>query len=199
MLLAILQEEELEFVKELSANGLTYEFVKGAMLNFGVYQPGVFADSDEKLEDEEKQENIYFFARDMNKLAQEGRYLKVWGRDDEIERIIHILSRKTKNNPIIVGEAGVGKTAIAVSYTHLDVYKRQGLRTKKYQAFLVFKKIISLMIDNTHNNPEGILEIYDLREQVIVGRKRKYSREDIINFIKTSRNLSSETIRQTLN
>ena len=74
-----------------------------------------------------------------------------------------------------------------------------GLRTKKYQAFLVFKKIISLMIDNTHNNPEGILEIYDLREQVIVGRKRKYSREDIINFIKTSRNLSSETIRQTLN
>ena len=55
------------------------------------------------------------------------------------------------------------------------------------------------MIDNTHNNPEGILEIYDLREQVIVGRKRKYSREDIINFIKTSRNLSSETIRQTLN
>lgn len=80
----------------------------------------------------------------------------------------------------------------------IPFFDKFGLRTKKYKAFIVFKRIISLMIDNFHKKPEGILEIYDLREQVKVSRKRKYSREEIFNFIKTSRNLSSETIRQTL-
>ncbi|MEG6587027.1 ATP-dependent Clp protease ATP-binding subunit [Dendrosporobacter sp. 1207_IL3150] len=53
------------------------------------------------------------FGRDLNGLAQEGKIDPVVGRDNEIERVIQILSRRTKNNPVLIGEPGVGKTAIA--------------------------------------------------------------------------------------
>jgi ATP-dependent Clp protease ATP-binding subunit ClpB len=53
------------------------------------------------------------YAQNLNKMAEEGRLDPVIGRDEEIRRVLHILSRKTKNNPILVGEPGVGKTAIA--------------------------------------------------------------------------------------
>ena len=52
------------------------------------------------------------FGRDLTELAREGKLDPVIGRDDEIERVIQILSRRTKNNPVLLGEAGVGKTAI---------------------------------------------------------------------------------------
>ena len=53
------------------------------------------------------------FGRDLNKMAEEGQSDPVIGRDKEIERIIQILSRRTKNNPVLIGEPGVGKTAVA--------------------------------------------------------------------------------------
>ncbi len=53
------------------------------------------------------------FARDLNALAKEGKIDPVIGRDDEVESLIEILSRRTKNNPCLIGEPGVGKTAIA--------------------------------------------------------------------------------------
>jgi ATP-dependent Clp protease ATP-binding subunit ClpB len=48
----------------------------------------------------------------LNRKAQEGKLDPVIGRDDEIRRVLQILSRRTKNNPILIGEPGVGKTAI---------------------------------------------------------------------------------------
>ncbi|MBO6108336.1 MAG: ATP-dependent Clp protease ATP-binding subunit [Eubacterium sp.] len=53
------------------------------------------------------------FSRDLNALAREGRIDPVIGRDDELESVIEILSRRTKNNPCLIGDPGVGKTAIA--------------------------------------------------------------------------------------
>ena len=53
------------------------------------------------------------YARNLNELARQGRLDPVIGRDEEIRRTLHILSRRSKNNPILVGEPGVGKTAIA--------------------------------------------------------------------------------------
>src|SRR5690606_16061045 len=50
--------------------------------------------------------------RDLTALAREGKLDPVIGRDEEIRRIIEILSRRTKNNPVLIGEPGVGKTAI---------------------------------------------------------------------------------------
>src|SRR5882724_5063726 len=58
------------------------------------------------------------YARNLNELARQGKLDPVIGRDDEIRRTLHILSRRTKNNPILVGEPGVGKTAIAEGLAH---------------------------------------------------------------------------------
>ncbi len=58
------------------------------------------------------------YARNLNKLAKEGKLDPVIGRDEEIRRVLQILSRRTKNNPILIGEPGVGKTAIAEGLAH---------------------------------------------------------------------------------
>jgi ATP-dependent Clp protease ATP-binding subunit ClpB len=58
------------------------------------------------------------YARNLNEMAREGKLDPVIGRDEEIRRTLHILSRRTKNNPILVGEPGVGKTAIAEGLAH---------------------------------------------------------------------------------
>ena len=52
------------------------------------------------------------YGRDLTKLAASGKLDPVIGRDDEIRRVIQVLSRRTKNNPVLIGEPGVGKTAI---------------------------------------------------------------------------------------
>jgi ATP-dependent Clp protease ATP-binding subunit ClpB len=58
------------------------------------------------------------YARNLNDLASNGKLDPVIGRDDEIRRVLQILSRRTKNNPILIGEPGVGKTAIAEGIAH---------------------------------------------------------------------------------
>ncbi len=61
------------------------------------------------------------YGRNLNKLAKEGKLDPVIGREDEIERIVQILSRRTKNNPVLLGEAGVGKTAIVEGLAQLII------------------------------------------------------------------------------
>ena len=70
---------------------------------------------------EEQYNSLKKYAKNLNELAKENKLDPVIGRDEEIRRVLQILSRRTKNNPILVGEPGVGKTAIAVSYTHLTL------------------------------------------------------------------------------
>lgn len=62
---------------------------------------------------EDKYQALKRFSRDLTELARKGKLDPVIGRDDEIRRIIQVLSRRTKNNPVLIGEPGVGKTAIA--------------------------------------------------------------------------------------
>jgi ATP-dependent Clp protease ATP-binding subunit ClpB len=62
---------------------------------------------------EGKYEALAKYARDLTEAAREGKLDPVIGRDDEIRRCIQILSRRTKNNPVLIGEPGVGKTAVA--------------------------------------------------------------------------------------
>ena len=59
------------------------------------------------------QESLSSFSRDISKLAENNTLDPVIGRDEEIERVAQILSRRKKNNPVLIGEPGVGKTAIA--------------------------------------------------------------------------------------
>ncbi len=58
------------------------------------------------------------YANNLNEMAESGKLDPVIGRDEEIRRVLHILSRRTKNNPVLVGEPGVGKTAIAEGIAH---------------------------------------------------------------------------------
>lgn len=65
------------------------------------------------MENKKNYEFLSKYAIDLNEAASKGRLDPVIGRDDEIRRVLQILSRRTKNNPILVGEPGVGKTAIS--------------------------------------------------------------------------------------
>ncbi len=67
---------------------------------------------------EDSYDSLNKYARNLNQLAEEGKLDPVIGRDEEIRRVLQILSRRTKNNPILIGEPGVGKTAIAEGMAH---------------------------------------------------------------------------------
>jgi len=67
---------------------------------------------------EETYQSLSKYAKNLNQLATDGKLDPVIGRDEEIRRILQILSRRTKNNPILIGEPGVGKTAIAEGLAH---------------------------------------------------------------------------------
>jgi ATP-dependent Clp protease ATP-binding subunit ClpB len=67
---------------------------------------------------ENSYQSLSKYARNLNQMAQEGKLDPVIGRDDEIRRILQILTRRTKNNPVLVGEPGTGKTAIAEGLAH---------------------------------------------------------------------------------
>ncbi|QHN65678.1 ATP-dependent chaperone ClpB [Bergeyella cardium] len=67
---------------------------------------------------EDTYQSLNKYAKNFNELAAEGKLDPVIGRDEEIRRVLQILSRRTKNNPILIGEPGVGKTAIAEGIAH---------------------------------------------------------------------------------
>jgi ATP-dependent Clp protease ATP-binding subunit ClpB len=82
---------------------------------------------------EEKYQALQRFGRDLNELARSGKLDPVIGRDEEIRRVLQVLSRRTKNNPVLIGEPGVGKTAIAEGIAHRIVQGDvpENLKTKR--------------------------------------------------------------------
>jgi ATP-dependent Clp protease ATP-binding subunit ClpB len=76
------------------------------------------------------------FGRDLNELAKSGKLDPVIGRDEEIRRVLQVLSRRTKNNPVLIGEPGVGKTAIAEGIAHRIISGDipENLKTKRIVA-----------------------------------------------------------------
>ncbi|MEY3237519.1 MAG: hypothetical protein RI883_1620, partial [Bacteroidota bacterium] len=81
---------------------------------------------------EETYQSLEKYAKNLNELAKAGKLDPVIGRDDEIRRVLQILTRRTKNNPILIGEPGVGKTAIAEGLAHriVDGDVPENLKTK---------------------------------------------------------------------
>ena len=126
LLVAIFSEKESHSVYLLSKQGI------GRLDIVSYISHGKTSTSDEGIEspDEEGQApeeattTELEFLINLNELASNSKIDKLIGRSEEIERIVQILARRTKNNPLLVGESGVGKTAIAEGLAHL--IKRKG-------------------------------------------------------------------------
>ncbi len=107
ILLALASAQGGEAAKSLNRNGATHKALTAAIEQ--VRGPHRVTDQSP----EEKYQALQKFGRDLTQDAEEGKLDPVIGRDDEIRRVIQVLSRRTKNNPVLIGEPGVGKTAIA--------------------------------------------------------------------------------------
>src|SRR5215813_4670906 len=106
LFLAILTETRTAIARMLKEAGITKERVMEIIKDFRGGQRVTDPQAESRYRTLEK------YSRDLTRMAQEGKLDPVIGRDDEILRVIQILVRRTKNNPVLIGEAGVGKTAI---------------------------------------------------------------------------------------
>ncbi len=106
ILIAIADDKTSEARRMLAAQGATKDAILKAMASVR----GSQRVTDQSPE--EKYQALMRYTRDLVELARKGKLDPVIGRDDEIRRVVQVLSRRTKNNPVLIGEAGVGKTAI---------------------------------------------------------------------------------------
>jgi ATP-dependent Clp protease ATP-binding subunit ClpC len=113
LLLGLIREGEGVAAQVLQNLGLDLDKVRNEVMNLlGSSSPGNPSEVTGIPRSRSKTPALDAFGRDLTALARENKLDPVIGRKDEIERVTHILSRRTKNNPVLLGEAGVGKTAI---------------------------------------------------------------------------------------
>lgn len=129
----------------LFGNLLGNLFGKGMGPN-GPFPPGMVPPAGQAVKEGQKKDGkntgketpaLNYFTNDLTKLAQEGKLDPVIGRDKEISRVISILNRRTKNNPVLIGEPGVGKTAIAEGLARL-------IASEDVPDTLITKRVLSL-------------------------------------------------------
>lgn len=157
LLLSILKDEDSVACRILNKYGILYENVKDELENMisennenfsstpRAEYPGANEDSEEQdfgaqkrpTDPKSKTPVLDNFGRDLTKMAESGRLDPIVGREKEIERVSQILSRRKKNNPILIGEPGVGKSAIAEGLA-LRIVQR------KVSRVLFNKRVISL-------------------------------------------------------
>lgn len=139
ILLGLLREGEGVAARVLNSMGInldnTKEVIKEVLRKYPFYS----ANDNISVGKSQKKvlKTLSQFGRDLSSLAAEGKLDPVVGREKEIERIMQILSRRTKNNPILIGESGVGKTAIVEGLV-------QYISTKEVPANLQNKRIFTL-------------------------------------------------------
>jgi ATP-dependent Clp protease ATP-binding subunit ClpC len=129
--LAILSERNTAIARLLTEEGITKERTNEAIKDFRGGQRVTDRKAESRFRTLEK------YTRDLTQLAKEGKLDPVIGRDQEILRLIQILSRRTKNNPVLIGEAGVGKTAIVEGLA-------QKIDSSDVPEILLGKRVVSL-------------------------------------------------------
>ena len=136
LLLAMLREKDGVVFEVLSSFNFDFdtvsELVDGESIN-----ENVSSDTDDKYKTEEKTPTLDHFSRDITNLALKGKLDPVIGREKEIERVAQVLARRKKNNPVLIGEPGVGKTAIIEGLA-------QSIVRKTVPRLLQNKRILSL-------------------------------------------------------
>jgi ATP-dependent Clp protease ATP-binding subunit ClpC len=126
LLLGLLREQEGVAAQVLMNLGLKLEDVREEVLNLlghnmATEESGGTGGERQASKGKSKTPALDSFGRDLTELARQGKLDPVIGRANEIERVIQVLSRRTKNNPVLLGEAGVGKTAIVEGLAQLVV------------------------------------------------------------------------------
>ncbi|MFN5347100.1 MAG: ATP-dependent chaperone ClpB [Bacteroidota bacterium] len=111
LMLALISNND-NVARLLKENGIIDKDLKNAILDLRKGAKVTSASA------EETYNSLNKYARNLNELARAGKLDPVIGRDEEIRRVLQILSRRTKNNPVLIGEPGVGKTAIAEGLAH---------------------------------------------------------------------------------
>ena len=143
LLVAIFSEKESHSVFLLSKQGIgrldIVSYISHGKPNEASSESESTPLEDGKEQEPSKESNELEFLIDLNNLAETNKVDQLVGRKDEVERIIQILARRTKNNPLLVGESGVGKTAIAEGLAHL-------INAKDTPEFLHESKLYSLDI-----------------------------------------------------
>lgn len=202
LLLALISDGDsyaVSFLRELGASPtMLAEAVQGSMSQGGEgYSDGMnegFANS----QDGKEGSALDKFGRDLTKAAKNGEIDPVIGREKEIERVIQILSRRTKNNPVLIGEPGVGKTAVAEGLA-LEIANGtvpEILRDKRVVALDLtgmvagakyrgdFEERIKAAIDEVKNSKNIILFIDELH--TIIGAGSAEGSADAANILKPS-------------
>ena len=110
LLLGLMEDQDGIASRALVSLGISAELMRSEIMRLLSSEPG--SSPTPQSNGQSKTPALDYFCRDLTRLAQDGKLDPVIGRGREIERVIQILSRRKKNNPLLIGEAGVGKTAI---------------------------------------------------------------------------------------
>lgn len=174
LLIAILQEQDSYAVSYLNACGVhENDILKVLSGAIGVDDEQYNSTNPTDKKSNSKRETLEKYGKDLTALAKEGKIDPVIGREKEIQRVIQILSRRTKNNPCLIGEPGVGKTAIAEGLA-LQIAKDE------VPELLRNKRIISLDLTSM---VAGTKYRGDFEERIQKAVEEVKASKDIILFI----------------
>lgn len=197
LLLALLRESNSIASAALSAFSVNYSLVRNELNQVLGVQMGDYRNPQMPPKKEPSRTPMLDdFARNLSKLAKERKIDPVIGREKEIDRVVQILSRKTKNNPVLIGEAGVGKTAIVEGLAQRIVEKKipdilfeKTIFSLDVAALIAgtkyrgeFEDRIKKIMKEIHNNSDVVVFIDELH--TIIGAGAAEGAVDAANILK---------------